>query len=844
MKRKLINNIKLSWLPAFSKEGGTTACGGVVVRPIHAVLSALFFLFIFSSCSTTKNLPEGEILYIGIEKIDVADPDKTAEGDMAMQEVEAALSYPPNNSLFGSSTKRFPLPFGLWIYNGFKKYRGGIGKWIFDKFAAKPVFLTTVNPEVRTSVAHNVLRENGYFNGYTSFEIIPDKKDSLKAKIRYDIEMNNAYRYDSIRYMSMRHFADTIIRTNMDKGLLHRNDQFNVIKMENERQRISSDLRNNGFYYYRPEYIVYQADTLMTPGKVWLRVGRKDGTPANALRPYQIGNINVRIRGYNNEEATDSVVYKDMKIFYEGKLRIRPAVLYGRLRFKPGDLYTLEEQQRTQTGISRLSIFRYAEFQYNPRVNARDSIRRQWRERNPNREGMGSARLDSLRRQSAIFQQNNILDVDINTIYDLPYDGEFEVNATTKNNNYAGPGAIFSLTRRNAFRGGEILGFQLRGAYEWQTKNRGGQSTSRVNSYEIGVSSTLTFPFLLFPGYMYRDLVQPSSTTFKLSADLLNRPKFFKMLSFGGSMAYDFRPTVTTHHQIMPFRLSYNKLHPTDFFTDSVADVNRGLYESLKSQFIPAIGYTFTYDNTPVTARNNFSISASITEAGNLISGVSAIFGNKFDKEGKRLLGVPYAQFIKTTADARYNFRIDRNNRLVARAFAGVIYSYANASVSPYSEQFFIGGSNSVRAFTIRSIGPGRYDPPRKPEKWSEYVNPYTYVDRTGDIKFEANLEYRMKIIGNLNGAVFLDWGGIWAMRKDDRPGSQLKASEFLNDMALGTGFGIRYDLSFLLLRLDFGFGLHVPYETDIKGYFNVKPNPFKNDYNAFNWHLAIGYPF
>lgn len=793
---------------------------------------------IITGCSTTKNLPEGEILYTGIEKIEVADTDKSPEGDTAMQEVEGALSYPPNNSLFGSSTKRIPLPIGLWIYNGFKKYRGGIGKWIFDKFAATPVFISTVNPEVRVSVAHNLLRENGYFDGQTSFEIIPDEKDSLKAKIRYDVEMNHAYRYDSIRYMPMRHYADTIINNHIDNKLLHKGDQFNVVRMENERQRISSDLRNNGFYYFRPEYIVYQADTLMTPGAVWLRMLRKQGTPANVLRPYRIGKINVRINGYNNEAITDSLTYRDMTIYYQGKLRIRPAVLYGRLRFKPGDLYTLEEQQRTQTGLSRLSVFRYAEFQYTPRENVTDSIRRRV-QGNPNREGLGANMLDSLRQRSAIFRQNNILDVNINTIYDLPYDGEFEVNAKTKSNNYAGPGAIFSLTRRNAFRGGEILGFQLRGAYEWQTGSHGGQSGSRVNSYEIGLSSTLTFPFLLFPGYIYRDLVQPSTTTFKLSADLLNRPKFFQMLTFGGSMAYDFQPTVTTRHQIMPFRLSYNKLSPTQFFTDSIAHVNRGLMESLKSQFIPAISYTFTYDNTPVTTRNHFSWSASVTEAGNLVSGVSAIFGKDFNEEGKRIFGVPYAQFIKGTTEARYNFRIDRNNRLVARAFAGAIYSYGNATVSPYSEQFFIGGSNSVRAFTIRSIGPGRYDPERDAE--GNYLNPYTYIDRTGDLKFEANLEYRMKIVGNLNGAVFLDWGGIWAIREDDRPGARLKKGEFLNDMALGTGVGIRYDLSFMLLRLDFGFGLHVPYDTGRSGYFNIVP--FK-DKNAFNWHLAVGYPF
>ncbi|MDR2969526.1 MAG: outer membrane protein assembly factor [Tannerellaceae bacterium] len=807
---------------------------------LYGLCACLLCLFV--SCSTTKHLPEGELLYTGIGQIEITGQDETPESDMVIQEVEAALDYAPNNSLFGSSSRRFPLPFGLWIYNGFGKYKSGIGKWIFDKFATAPVLITTVNPDVRVAVARNVLRENGYFDGQSAYEIVPDGKDSLKATIRYRIEMDHAYRYDSIRYMPSRHFADTIIKANMHNTRLRKGDRFNVIEMENERQRISSDLRNNGFYYHRPEYIVYRADTLIAPGKVWLQVARKQGIPSNSHTPYRIGNINVHIGGYGGESATDSLVYEDMTVFYEGKLRIRPAVLYGRLRFRPGDLYTLEEQQRTQAGLSRLNAFRYAEFQYVPRPNARDTVRRIRGERNPNRDGVGAERIDSLQRRSTLFRQNNILDVHINTVYDLPYDGEFEINAATKDNNYAGPGAIFSLTRRNAFKGGEMLGFQLKGGYEWQTGNRAGASGSKINSYELGVSSTLAIPFLLFPGYVYRDLEQPSATTFKLSAGLLNRPKYFKMLSFGGSMEYDFRPSPTDHHQITPLRLTYNKLNPTAFFTDSIAASNRGLYESLKSRFIPAVSYTFTYDNSPLSERNNFSWSATLTEAGNMIGGLSAISGKGFNEKDKTLFGVPFAQFAKVTTEARYNFRIDRNNRLVARAMAGVIYSYGNATVSPYSEQFYIGGANSVRAFIIRSIGPGRFDPERQPGNWGEYVNPYAYVDRIGDIKAEANLEYRFALVGSLNGAFFMDWGGIWAMRADDRPGATFQAGKFLNDMALGTGVGLRYDLSFLLLRLDFGFGLHVPYETDRKGYFNV--NPFESKYNAFNWHLAVGYPF
>lgn len=764
-------------------------------------------LFLLVGCSTTRHLPEGEVLYTGIKKIEVTDNDGSRAADDALEEIETALSYPPNNSLFGSSTKRVPLPVRLWIYNGFVNKQGAVGKWIFKTFAAKPVFINTVNPEVRTAVAHNLLRENGYFDGTSAYEVIPDKKNPKKAKIAYQVTMNHAYTYDSIQYMRMRHFADTLIGESMDKRLLHRGDNFNVIRLESERQRIATLLRNNGFYYFRPDMLVYDADTLLTPGKVWMRVKRKDGIPPNALSPYRIGNISVHIRGFENTLPYDTLQYRDMTIYHQGELRIRPRVLYSRFSFRPGDLYRQDEQQRTQTALSRLNAFSYSEFRY----SLQDTSRR---------------------------SRSNLLDLQVHTVYDLPIDGELEFNVTTKSNDYTGPGAIFSVTKRNAFKGGELFGVQLKGSYEWNTGNRSGQSASKINSYEIGASSTLTIPFILFPGYVNKNLEQPSSTTFKISADLMNRAKFFRMHSFSGSMVYDFRPTATTRHSVTPFRLTYNKMKPTALF-DSIANQNRGLYLSLQDQFIPAMGYTFTYDNSALDHRNHFWWETSVTEAGNLLGGVYAIAGKDFNKEGKKLFGNPFAQFIRGTTEIRYNYRIDRNNNLVSRVGLGAIYSYGNARVSPYSEQFYVGGANSVRAFTIRSVGPGSY---RAALLADGTENRYAFIDRTGDLKFEANLEYRFRIAGNLHGALFLDSGGIWLIRKDDdRPGGRLKMSRFLDDLATGTGAGLRYDLSFLVVRFDVGLALHVPYDTARSGYFNI--NPFQEKAGRA-WHLAIGYPF
>ena len=764
-----------------------------------STLIPLCLLFLLAACSTTKNLPEGEILYTGIKQIEVAQPDESKEGEEALAEINAALAYPPNNALLGSSSIRLPFPFGLWMYNAFVNKKGKIGKWIFKKLAAKPVFISTVNPEVRTQIAYNLLREYGYFSGSATFDTVPDPKDPKKTKLNYRITMNNAYTYDSIAYIRLRHRIDTLVQRDTSNQLIRKGDNFNVTQLEAERQRLASLLRNNGYYYFRPDFITYQADTLRNPGKVSLRVSTKPGLQRSVLRPWRIGNISVHLNGYNNEPPTDSIRYKDLTIFYEGKLRVRPSVLYQRLKFRPGDLYSQREQEKTQTLFSRLSIFRYSEMQYTPKDTSR--------------------RCDTL-------------DLRINTVYDLPLDGELEVNVTTKSNDQTGPGAVFSVTKRNMFGGGETFGVSMRGSYEWQTGNRVAGNSSAINSWELGISGTLTFPQILFTKLFREDPQYPSSTSFRIYADQLNRAKFFKMLAFGGSASYEYQTSATSHHSITPFKLTYSLLQRTTAEFDSIVGVNKALGRSLENQFIPAMSYTYTYDDSPLKQkRHHLWWQTSFTQAGLLVNSISTAMGNRFNERDKNLLGNKFAQFAKLTSEIRYNYDLGNRHHLVGRLMGGIAYSYGNSVTTPYSEQFYIGGANSLRAFTIRSIGPGSFRPSD---------SQYGYLDQTGDIKFEANLEYRFPILGDLHGATFLDAGNVWLLRYDEnRPGGQLKWGRFLKDLALGTGIGLRYDLTFLVIRVDWGIGLHVPYDTGKRGYYNI-PN-FKDGMGV---HLAVGYPF
>ena len=262
---------------------------------------------------------------------------------------------------------------------------------------------------------------------------------------------------------------------------------------------------------------------------------------------------------------------------------------------------------------------------------------------------------------------------------------------------------------------------------------------------------------------------------------------------------------------------------------DSIIRANPALYVSMRDQFIPSMEYTFTWRKEKNKQQQTLKIN--LKEAGNVTSGIYAIFGDGFNKQGKELFGVPFAQFIKGSVQYTRQFPLTTRTCLATRLYAGIVYSYGNALSAPYNDLFSIGGANSIRAFAIRSIGPGSYHPAK---------STYSYIDETGDLKLEANLEYRFPIIANLSGAAFIDAGNVWLIRENEKqPGGKINMSEFGKTIALGTGVGLRYDLDFLVIRFDLGIGIHAPYDTGKSGYYNM-PSFGK----SLGYHLAIGYPF
>ena len=658
----------------------------------------------------------------------------------------------------------------------------------------------STRPRLRMRVVKDILGNNGYFGAKADYELIYNKRNPKKARIKYRIEVPEAYTLDTIELPAPTTPVTRFIDSINSSSILQKGDRYCLDSLSFERNRITTALRNNGYFYFRPEYIEYLADTTLSPGKVALRMTLKKGIPAQALKPYYVGDVTVRLNRATGDGTPDTIRYPRMTVAYYKPIRLKKWVLPKNISFKPGEIYSIATQNETQSNLGRLGIFRTVAVEVTP--------------------------LDSLIRKDS-------LDVMIQATCDVPLEATIEANVSSKSNSYIGPGLIFGINHNNVFGGGEKLSVKLNGSYEWQT---GGGSqhgkASLFNSYEVGLNSSLTYPRIV-PGFLPqlpRTRKYPAYTRFQLGANLMNRPHYFRMVSFNGSMSYDYRTSLRAGHSVTPFKLVYTKLLNTTESFDKTMEENPAIALSFRDQFIPSSSYTYTYDTSyGREVDNRFIWQFMGMSAGNILSGITSLFGQHGEKH---IFGSSFSQFVKGSAEMKYYHRFRAEHWLATRLFIGAEHAYGNSKEVPYSEQFYIGGANSIRAFTIRSLGPGSYIPAKDDVDG--------YFDQTGTFKLEANIEYRFPIWGDLHGAAFVDAGNIWLLKKDPkRPGGELDRKTFLKDIALGTGIGLRYDIGMLVLRGDLGIGIHAPYDTGKKGYYNM--TSFKN---SLAFHLAIGYPF
>ena len=746
----------------------------------------LLATLILTACSTTKLVEKDEMLYTGVKSVVYEYPDSVDSS--VKEQIAEAVNVKPNKYTITPSIR---IPVGLWVYNHWNPEAKGIKGWLYSKLVEEPVLVSDVRPEVRTKMIDEILDDNGYFSGTSSFSL-NQGKNKKKASITYTISSGPTYRLDSIYLLPdtcrLYHLIDSVALKDkyLKKGMRYCTDSLSIV-----RNRITNAVRNRGFYYFRPEYIEYLADSINNRRNISLKLCISSSAPKEGLQEFRTGKVTVITRRYQGGGVPDTISTSRGTIIQMKPSKLRKEIIPECVTLRKGRAFSVRQLETTHTRLSRLGIFNSVSMEVKP---------------------------DSL-------APNPTLDVVIDCTFDSPLETSFEIGAAYKSNNYIGPGASFNVTNKNLFGGGEQLTVGLNGSYEWQT---GSGSSSLLNSYEVGINSSLSFPRLIAPKFIPRRNRNLNWTRFSLNADLLNRPHYFKMAQFEAAVTYDWYPSRHSSSSFTPIKFTYTKLIDTTAAFDSIVENNRAIAQSFRSQYIPQVLYSYTYNRT-FAKKNTIKFNFSVQEAGNLFWCIYEAAGKK---EDKTLFGTPFSQFVKGSVQLVYDRLLFGNHHLVMRAFTGAAHAYGNSSQVPYSEQFYVGGANSIRAFTVRSIGPGSY---RVAEETAN-----GYFDQTGTFKFEMNAEYRFPLYGPLGGALFVDAGNVWLLKDDaDRPGGTLNGSRFFKDLALGTGLGLRFDIGMIVVRGDLGIGLHAPYDTGKSGYFNMESFG-----KSLAFHLAIGYPF
>ncbi len=752
------------------------------------------------SCSTTSKLGKNDVLYTGVKKVNYHQPDSVKLDDDVKDQIFEAINVKPNNPLY-SPYYRTPFPLGLWVYNHWDANSKGFKGWLYKLLVSRPVLISRVRPQARADMINTLLHNNGYFTSNAYYKLNYSKSNPQKASVTYEVNVAKPYTIGEVKYIGLNtpvcNFIDSLARrdTYLKTGNRYCLDSLNAVRIN-----ITNQLRNRGYYFFRPEYIQYLADSVNTKGVIDIQLINSPDVPNSAHVKYVTRNVTATVASAvagSDSIIPDTLDLPQCKLIKYEPVHIKDEAIYTNLRMRPGRIFGVNSMDRTQVALSRLGIFSNIDMQVIP---VPDSI---------TPDG------------------NGVLDVVVNCTLDKPWEVKLEVQGTSKSNSFIGPGLELGATQKNLMGGGERLSANLKASYEWQTGPGSSDAKTDFNSYEFGIDMSLAIPRLLAPRFVDRSRRYLNWTRFAIDGSIMNRPDFFKMAQVGMSMSWEWHANKKSLNEFTPFKLTYSKLISRTEAFDSAMHANPAIALSFQDMFVPMMQYSYTYNN--VFGPNDITWSLQVSEAGNVLSGIWALARSKGTK---KLFGTPFSQFAKVQTQVVWDRKLTSESSLVGRVLLGAAHAYGNSNEVPYREQFYIGGANSVRAFTVRTLGPGSFHPKDQ--------GAYAYYDQTGTFKFETNWEYRFPLIGYFKGAVFLDAGNVWLLKDDpNRPGGKLQMKNFFKELALGTGVGMRFDMQMLVVRADLGLGLHLPYETTRHGYYNIPR--FKD---GFALHLAIGYPF
>ncbi len=775
---------------------------------VSKVIGVTLFI-IMSSCSGTRFLKEGETFYGGAE-VRLTTEGKISEKKEVKKQLHELIGPKPNSSFLGSRPS-------VWFYYiaGTPKKKKGFRNFVKNKMGKEPLLITDVEPFRTASMLERQVNNEGYFGSEVTSEVKTKRKES---KVIYTVTLMKPFTlrnisfnlFDTLRYDQKKMEKET---------LLKKEQRYSLERLKAEQQRVEDMAKNNGFYYFDERYLLFEADTTVGKRQVDLKLIFENGTPSKAKRIYTLSSINV-FPNYslgNDSIATTSDTVRVNNLGYIDNQHIfRPEIVASAINLETDSIYRRIDHEYTLSRLMSLRSFKFVNIKY--------------RESDSDSSG---------------------LHAEINLTPLLKKSLRLQAEAVSKSNNFVGPGLDLTFTNRNLFRGAELLQLKLNGSYEWQISR---QQTGSLNSIEFGLESSLVVPRFIAPFHIpYRSSKYMPQTIIKGGFNFQQRIDFFRLTSFNVAYGYNWRETTFKTHEFFPVELSFVRSSKTSPEFDELLAQNPSLSNSFQNQFIPGLKYSFTL-NTQLKEdieekyrlkgpnKSNIYFNGKIDLAGNILNSIQSGI-RKNESEPYELFGQPYSQFARGEVDFRYYLQLDKRNKIASRINIGVGYAYGNSTYLPYTKQFSVGGSNSVRAFPARSIGPGTYNVRTD----TSFTSNTYFIDQRGDVKLELNLEYRFDILKALKGALFTDAGNIWLLKEDEaRPGGYFNKDTFLSELAVGVGAGLRYDFNFFLLRFDVAFPIRKPYRAPedrwVINEINFGSKDWRGDNLIFN--IAFGYPF
>jgi outer membrane protein insertion porin family len=768
-------------------RGGFSLTDSLVLVAVACVLAVCAV-----GCSNTAYLADGEKLYTGAS-VNIEEKESIpAKGDLENQ-LDLLAKPEPNAKLLGL------LRLKLWLYNiGFFK----------ETLGEPPVLLHSVAPDRVAARMRTLLESKGYFQVDVLYTV---REEESTADLQYSITVHSPYRINGVTVKDSNTTLIDAIRSTMGETVLASGDQFDLVKLKQERERIDAALKEKGYFYFSPDFIVFQADSTAGKKTVDLSLQVKRDIPVEATRIYTMGNIYI-YSGYSlNRDSLTIPAGDTLSVggcyYIDLDKKFDPDVIVRSTFFRKGAAYSRNTHDLTLSRLMNLGVFKFVNIRF---VDA---------------DSAGIPRLEP-------------------HIYLTPLPTKsirFELQGVSKSNNLAGPVFESSFRNRNLFGGAELFTLSIEAGFEVPI----GGGPSGGNSYEIGTRGELVLPKFATPFTLENVSSRfVPKTRIVLGLSLLDRLQYYQLFSVDASFGYNWKESITKEHSFSLLSITSAHLaNATQKFNDLLS-TNPLLKRSFEQQFIIGQNYSFTYNNQLENDRkNHLYFKGSIDLSGNLLQLVQSVFvkPSATPDTPYEIFGTAYSEYYKCDIDLRHYYNtIDQRVSIASRLIAGIGVAYGNSATLPYVKQFYVGGSNSVRAFSARGLGPGSYRIP-------DSVAAKSFIDQAGDIKLEVNTEYRFPIVSILKGALFVDAGNIWLLREDPgRPGGTFSAKTFLDEIAIGTGFGLRLDLSFFVLRFDLAFPLRVPYLPQGERWVTNKI-----DFGSASWrknnlalNIAIGYPY